>query len=199
MMVEADGEWHTVDNEYASPAWKLSHPAHPVAPPTPAPSAAPAGAPSRSPVSTSFASGSGTSKDKSSVPPGPDVEVLILDSDSEDDRQVKRSLLRNGPASSSSVGGSYPPDSQNNTVIDLTLSDDDEAPPPRRVTLQLTRKRSAVDDVQTQNGKRARTEDTTGKVAAPHRSAFGSNRGASPSVNNGTLYSAQQSPVLDVL
>ncbi|VDB99640.1 unnamed protein product [Peniophora sp. CBMAI 1063] len=194
VMVQADGEWHTADNEYASPAWKLSHPTHPVAPPTPAPSAAPTGAPSHSPAAAGYASGSGSGKEKTSMPPGPDVEVLILDSDSEDDRQVKRQLVRNGPASSSSVSGSYPPDSQSNTVIDLTLSDDEDTPPPVRATLPLTRKRSAVDDVQMQSGKRARTEDSTGKVAAPHRSAFGSNRGASPYVNDGTLYSAQYSP-----
>ncbi|KZV77753.1 hypothetical protein PENSPDRAFT_740919 [Peniophora sp. CONT] len=161
VMVEADGEWHTADNEYASPAWKLSHPAHPVAPPTPAPSAAPVGAPSRSPVSASIASGSGNGKEKSSVPPGPDVEVLVLDSDSDDDRQVKRQLLRHGAASSSSVGGSYPPDSQNNTVIDLTLSDDEDVPPPSRSTMPLIRKRSAVDDEPMHSGKRARTEDST--------------------------------------
>lgn len=119
VMVEADGEWHTSDNTFASAAWKATHKPQPAAislPPTP----------EKKPALNGDGKLNG-SKD-------PDQEVFVLDdSDDEEEGQVKRELsLRPDSSILSSEAG--PPDTQPQQVIDLTLdSDDDElaetAPP----------------------------------------------------------------------
>lgn len=79
VIVEADGEWHTSDNKYGSAAWKRAHP--PVAP-------KPAMKLPASPVKTNGASSSDLNGKKKA-----NVEIVVLDSDDEDDEgQVKREL-----------------------------------------------------------------------------------------------------------
>jgi len=132
-MVEANGDWHTSDNKHASAGWKALHP--PVfsgkVPSLPPPSAR---SPSRPLATTSNGKAKAT-----------DSEVFVLDSDDEDEGQVKRELSPSF-ASGSSVAGSSVPQTQSqvtrdDSIIDLTLeSDEDEPPPPRQ-----TGKRKAME------------------------------------------------------
>jgi E3 SUMO-protein ligase PIAS1 len=117
VMVEADGEWHTSDNKFASDAWRATHPAT-----TPAPAKR-----EPSPVTAKSA-------------PAAEIVHILVDSDEEDEGRVKRELSPNGHASSSfsSLDGGHPPppsqtpSRQGSRIIDLTLDSDDEmasAPP----------------------------------------------------------------------
>ncbi|KAI0032729.1 PINIT domain-containing protein [Vararia minispora EC-137] len=153
VMVEADGEWHTSDGEYASALWKATHP--PVLPPIapPAPTSAPS---TDSPASSTTVVNDATVSKTDISSEVPEVEVFVLDSDDDDEGQVKRQLSPSGQPSSSlgSLGGSYPPDSQQ--VIDLTLDSDEEATPPPPTA---TGKRAAPDDDYGAGLKRARIEE----------------------------------------
>lgn len=137
VIVEADGEWHTSDNRYGSTTWRSQHPSGP----EPTSQAPPPAPPPFEPPDNSAGIG-----DK---PKGSDVEVLILDSDDEDEGRVKRELspsLAGGSTSSATqtIPGSLSQRTQSQMtedVIDLTLdSDEDEPPQPK------------------QNGKRKATE-----------------------------------------
>jgi E3 SUMO-protein ligase PIAS1 len=131
VMVEADGEWHTNDNTYASEAWKKAHP----------PKVEAAVAQRRSPTPARST---------------PAVVYTLDDSDDEDEEgRVKRELspsFRNGLANSSFSSIAtlppmsrmshtpMPPSRQASKVIDLTsLDSDDEdisvapTPPPLSV------------------------------------------------------------------
>jgi E3 SUMO-protein ligase PIAS1 len=131
VIVEANAEWHTADGKYGSERWKASHPpSTSVQPPTvrkPSPEKTP-------PQSQSKLTTDGEGSLKEDNP-----EIVVLDSDDEDEGRVKRELspsFRGG----SSVSVNQSPESQTvpqsqsqDNVIDLTLdSDDDEPPPPRR-------------------------------------------------------------------
>ncbi|KAF4572967.1 SUMO ligase siz1 [Pleurotus pulmonarius] len=121
VMVEADGEWHTTDNKYASVGWKSTH--APIPPRAPSPpkvqatvKAEPLEAAMRIPRQE---------------------EICILDSDDEDEGQVKRELSpsfasRSSLSAGHSLASSVPP-SQAGDVIDLTLDSEDEASPPPTV------------------------------------------------------------------
>jgi E3 SUMO-protein ligase PIAS1 len=128
VVVEADGEWHTSDNKYGSAAWKASH----------APAAIPKAAsprkfiPAKSPSHTPSKGVNGDPNGKRKA-----AEIVVLDSDDEDEGRVKRELSPSF-ASSSSVNrsfGSIPGEtvtaSQSDDVIDLTLDSDDDEPAPR--------------------------------------------------------------------
>lgn len=113
-MVEADGEWHTSDNKYASVVWKTSHPpaTHPPPPQKPK-------TPPQSP--TKPANGK----------PKTGSQIVVLDSDDEDEGRVKRELSPSfASASSHSIGNSSVPQSQGSSadVIDLTLDSDEDEP-----------------------------------------------------------------------
>ncbi|KAG6842254.1 hypothetical protein C0991_000224 [Blastosporella zonata] len=116
VIVEADGEWHTSDNKYGSAIWKASHP---VAVPVPVAKSA-AQPVSRSP---SKADVNGKAKAKQ--------EVYVLDSDDEDEGQVKRELSPSFVSNSQTFdGGTAPPMQPGpDEVIDLTLDSDDDEPP----------------------------------------------------------------------
>jgi E3 SUMO-protein ligase PIAS1 len=125
-MVEADGEWHTTDDKYGSVGWKASHP-----PPT----AVPAPGRLNSPVNKvplASQSSSNPKRDANSSEP----EIVVLDSDDEDEGWVKRELSPSfGGSSSISANQSFDGTTvsrshvQRNNIIDLTLdSDDDEQP-----------------------------------------------------------------------
>lgn len=105
IIVEADGQWHTADNKYGSASWKAAHP--PIKDPTHTLPPTPVKKRSPSPV-TKPTNCDGQSKS------GPNnAEIVILDSDDEDE---------------ASYGGSLPPRSQTveSDIIDLTLDSDDE-------------------------------------------------------------------------
>ncbi|KAF7970527.1 hypothetical protein HWV62_23777 [Athelia sp. TMB] len=111
VIVEADGEWHTSDNKYGSSKWRSTHapilPKAPSLPPPPKPESL-----------------NQNGKKKA-------IEIMVLDSDDEDDEgRVKRELSPSFASGSSSTANHVPPPSQSpGDVIDLTLDSDDECPP----------------------------------------------------------------------
>ncbi|KAF7306881.1 MIZ zinc finger protein [Mycena indigotica] len=116
VVVEADGEWHTSDNKYGSKVWKASH----------APVAKQQSTPK--PLLKSASKPDPNGKRKA-------MEIVILDSDDEDEGRVKRELSPSF-ASSSSGNRSFENIPRTSTsrsqpeVIDLTIDSDDESPPP---------------------------------------------------------------------
>lgn len=119
VIVEANGQWHTADNKYASADWKAAQaPAKALSlslPPTPIKRR------STTPV-RQINNGDGQKR-------GPDSsEIVILDSDDEDEGQVKRELSPSVPRSYNRSLGSLPARSSTglSDVIDLTLDSDDE-------------------------------------------------------------------------
>ncbi|KAJ7071082.1 PINIT domain-containing protein [Mycena amicta] len=119
VVVEADGEWHTSDNKYGSAAWKAAH------------------APISKPASPLKVVAKSPSKPVNGDPNGKRkaTEIVILDSDDEDEGRVKRELSPSF-ASSSSASRSFESVAIRRSqpeVIDLTLDSDEEAPPSRPV------------------------------------------------------------------
>lgn len=110
--MEADGEWHTSDDRYASDAWRKTYKpgAFPVSP-TPHPKYP---APSNSP--------SGHIRDASNQEKSQRFgDVVVLDSEEEDEGEVKREL---SPSRAEQILTSGLPGAQ---VIDLTVESDDES------------------------------------------------------------------------
>ncbi|KAF8213099.1 PINIT domain-containing protein [Mycena galopus ATCC 62051] len=125
VIVEANGEWHTSDNKYGSAAWKAAHPA---AVPKAAPASPRKFVPAKSP------SQAASSKGPNGDPNGKrKAEIVVLDSDDEDEGRVKRELSPSFASSSSanhsfgSIAGTSA--SQGEDVIDLTLDSDSDEPP----------------------------------------------------------------------
>ena len=132
VIVEANGQWHSEDNKYGSAQWKATHPeTKPLQPPAQA-----ARAPSPPKPPTNGVNGHGQ-------PPPSNAEIVILDSDDEDEGRVKRELSPSNEVHAAALKGVPPPVRAQLTadVIDLTLDSDDEesAQPP-------TKKRKAMDD-----------------------------------------------------
>lgn len=199
VMVEADGEWHTSDDNYASAGWKQSHKpvaATPVSmPPSPA-----------KPIKQSRSHSPELPPNGSAIKEGmwgprDDDAVLVLDSDDEDEGRVKRELSPSCRDESSNLSlESAPPGSQ---IIDLTLDSDDEPEPPAHPS----GKRKAVDEMPSPTEpiwKKSRM-DTDGSLhgvmrsvngnvntSASTSSATGSNIGGSPYMN-GSSYQRQPS------
>ncbi|KAF7320372.1 MIZ zinc finger protein [Mycena kentingensis (nom. inval.)] len=119
VIVEADGEWHTSDNKYGSPSWKAAHA------PTIKPTQPKAATILKSPLKPV----NGDPNGKRKAP-----EIVIIDSDDEDEGRVKRELSpsfasssTNKPSGGATGGGAGRPQPE---VIDLTLSDsEDESVP----------------------------------------------------------------------
>ncbi|KAH9010900.1 hypothetical protein EDB85DRAFT_1901473 [Lactarius pseudohatsudake] len=83
VIVEADGEWHTSDDKYASLAWKGTHkPAPPAASPTPYPKPR---VESSSP--SDYAHNTSTQEKRQNS-----GDIFVLDSEEEDEGEVKREL-----------------------------------------------------------------------------------------------------------
>ncbi|PSS37689.1 hypothetical protein PHLCEN_2v513 [Hermanssonia centrifuga] len=122
VIVEADGQWHTADNKFGSAAWKAAHP--PIKDPTLSLPPTPIKRRSPTPVKPVI---NGDARPQAG-PSNP--EIVILDSDDEDEGQVKRELSPSVYRTANGSLGSYPPRSQTveSDVIDLTLDSDDEAP-----------------------------------------------------------------------
>ncbi len=125
-MVEADGEWHTSDDKYASVQWKAAHPPK---------ASLPAAEHPRTPMQTQdhlLVNGMNQLNGKGKAF---DTEVLVLDSDEdEDEGRVKRELSPSYASSSRASFDTIPQmQSQSQSsrqVIDLTLDDSDDEPPP---------------------------------------------------------------------
>lgn len=139
IIVEADGEWHTSDNQYGSSTWKVTHPV----------ASASTLVTSRSSSSAVQASISSPPKPVNGQPNGKakakvkanDNEIFVLDSDDEDEGQVKRELSPSFGSGSSanqsfntSVPSSRQTQSQVSDVIDLTLDSEEEERPPSKET-----------------------------------------------------------------
>lgn len=110
VIVEADGEWHTSDDRYASDTWRKTHKPEPISP-TPHPNHP---APSNSP-SGHIRDASNQEKSQRSG------DVVVLDSEEEDEGEVKREL---SPSRAKQIPTSGLSDAQ---VIDLTVESDDES------------------------------------------------------------------------
>ncbi|KAJ3479600.1 hypothetical protein NLI96_g8936 [Meripilus lineatus] len=128
VIVEPDGQWHSEDGRYASAAWLAAHPpSQKVTSPLKR---------SPTPVKPSLSELNGKAKSGPS-----NAEIVILDSDDEDEGRVKRELspstdgTRRGARRSNGSYASLPARSQTveSDIIDLTLDSDDELPiPPSR-------------------------------------------------------------------
>ncbi|KAI0274831.1 PINIT domain-containing protein [Gloeopeniophorella convolvens] len=183
VIVEADGEWHTSDDKYASEVWRQAH-KHTQPPPslTPRPNSR-----------AGSASPSGHAYDHSTHERNPESDdVVVLDSDEdEDEGAVKRELSPSGRERSSTNGLS------NTQVIDLTLESDDESTSSR----SSGRKRKA--EVNSgpspeQIWKKSRIGDSSNAATVMRNAngnvnsfasnvlASGSNSGTRPYVMNGT-------------
>ncbi|KAF8641059.1 hypothetical protein AX17_000703 [Amanita inopinata Kibby_2008] len=119
VIVEPDGEWHTADNKFASTGWKASHP--------------PASALMRSPrkiVKSEEASPKLGNDDEQAK--ADQIEVVVLDTDDEDEGRVKRELSPTHTSPARQSYASIPRThtetslSQQSDVIDLTGDSDDD-------------------------------------------------------------------------
>ncbi|KAG9126524.1 SUMO ligase siz1 [Ceratobasidium sp. 392] len=133
VIVEADGEWHTEDDKYASPAWMASAASRP------------------RPVEKKVKAEPDTKplRQDSMDKPRPDAFVVLDSDDSGDEAPAPRVLnaaadfgRSNGP---SSVPVSRSQSQTQGAVIDLTLSSDDEEPSdlPQRVAPSMAPAREA--------------------------------------------------------
>ena len=127
VVVEADGEWHTTDNEYASAKWRATHPPQISPPPTQGPRIA---SPVQ-PVMNGLSQVNGKGKEI-------DVEILVLDSDEDEDEGPSLSYASSSRTSFDAIREPtlpmallLPPlqPQRSKTVIDLTLDDSDEDRP----------------------------------------------------------------------
>ena len=112
VIVEADGEWHTSDDKYASDAWRKAHNSGPSSvSPTPHP---------KHPALSNRPSGHirDASNQENSQRSG---DVVVLDSEEEDEGEVKREL---SPSRAEQILTSGLSGAQ---VIDLTVESDDES------------------------------------------------------------------------
>lgn len=109
VIVEADGEWHTPDDRHASDTWKKTHkPVLPLTSPTPHPT---------NQAKSPFGHVYDTSTQEKGENSG---DVVVLDSEEEDEGEVKRELSPSRPERSPMSGLS------GTQVIDLTEESDEE-------------------------------------------------------------------------
>ncbi|KAI6047681.1 PINIT domain-containing protein [Pisolithus marmoratus] len=113
VVVENDGQWHTSDNRYASAGWRAAHPyaaSHEPSPPR--------------------ASTPGSDEEPEGKEQMKDVEILVLDSDDEDEGRVKRELSESHHPLPKTASPRAPPVAirqlRRDDVIDLTADSDDE-------------------------------------------------------------------------
>ncbi|KAH7883534.1 PINIT domain-containing protein, partial [Phlebopus sp. FC_14] len=144
VIVENDGQWHTADDKYASPAWGAAHPSTACRQPTPPRSSPPASA------------------DEEAHAKNP-VEILVLDSDDEDEGVVKRELsVSHGSIASSSVTKlavrQLVTPHGDDAVIDLTADSDDEHHVPLRTSAEKRKAPSGVTSPTEQIWKKSRTD-----------------------------------------
>lgn len=126
-MVEADGEWHTSDNKYASAQWKAAHPPQNPSLTKQASFRIPAPVQERNESEHGSSPANGKGK-------APDVEILILDSDEDEDEGIVKRELSPSHEPSSRASFDTVPQTQiqsqtSSNVIDLTLDDSDDEQP----------------------------------------------------------------------
>lgn len=135
VIVESDGQWHTSDNKFGSASWMASHPMT---------------APSRlspPPRGSSLASVDEEAAAKAHA--RKNVEILVLDSDDEDEGRVKQELSDSYPMDpflSSPISNPVLPTTARQPrgdVIDLTADSDEEEPQPPPVARSSLEKRKA--------------------------------------------------------
>ncbi|KAI0963662.1 hypothetical protein AcW1_000679 [Taiwanofungus camphoratus] len=185
VIVEADGQWHSSDNNYGSAQWKVAHVSSKA--PTPLKPASPSKRRSRSPAKL-MPKGVHDVVGENNLRPS-DAEIVVLDSDDEDEGRVKRELSpsyeSHVPSSINLSQVSQPPRSQtqDTDVIDLTLdSDEEDSPPP-------TRKRKNIEgDVPSPTEPIWKKSRTNG--AAQSSSPGSSNSGPSSAYMNGSRHLA---------
>ncbi|KAJ7783730.1 PINIT domain-containing protein [Mycena maculata] len=181
VVVEADGEWHTSDNKYGSATWKATHAPAPKVVTSPRKSLPVTKSPSNPLSKVMNVDPNGKRK----------AEIVVLDSDDEDEGRVKRELSPSF-ASSSSVNRSYGSipaetvggNSQSEEVIDLTLDSDDDEPPPRP-TAKRTASEAGIASPTEQIWKKGRLDADRsvaipGLRTAPSTSASGADYASRP-------------------
>lgn len=180
VIVEADGQWHTSDNKYGSGEWKASNPvvSKPSSPKRPPP-----------PPANSYCPPSGVNGSVNGKGKMPNVEILVLDSDDEDEGRVKREL---SPSSATqSFEGTQPPASQSLSrsdadVIDLTLDDsDDEQEPVLPVKRKVVEAELDYPPLSDQAWKKTRIDPSSRILPPPPRPSINSIPPLhTPAVNN---------------
>lgn len=131
VIVEADGQWHTADDHFGSEGWKASRLVREKS-----------GSQSTSSPSKNISSPSKqSSTSNGGAPSAARPEILILDSDDENEKRVKREI---SPSLASAIA--YNSSNGQADVIDLTLSDSDDDPLPPWSS-HIPEKRKLADDV----------------------------------------------------
>ncbi|KAG1784012.1 PINIT domain-containing protein [Suillus placidus] len=135
VIVESDGQWHTSDNKFGSASWLASHPG--IAPFRFSPS--PRGS---SPASVDEEAAAKAHARKN-------VEILVLDSDDEDEGRVKQELsdsyamnTLSSPASNAGLPTTAR-QPRGGDVIDLTADSDEDEPQPPPMARSSLEKRKA--------------------------------------------------------
>ncbi|KZT37429.1 hypothetical protein SISSUDRAFT_1048528 [Sistotremastrum suecicum HHB10207 ss-3] len=133
VMVEADGEWHTTDNKFASAGWRHKHPYTPR-------------------NHNSQTSGRHSVKTEGQSKSWPNVTPLLVDSDSDDEEHFVKTALSPSAASppDTNAPSNYSESRTAANVIDLTLDSDDEdqarPPPPSPPSAAYPKRKRSEDD-----------------------------------------------------
>ncbi|KIJ68507.1 hypothetical protein HYDPIDRAFT_146698 [Hydnomerulius pinastri MD-312] len=172
VIVENDGQWHTSDNKYASPAWRATHPSTAPRQPSPPRASSPASA---------------DEEDDARAHAKKHVEFLVLDdTDDEDEGRVKRELsvshgsVTSGPAprAPAHTAARQP---RKNDVIDLTVDSDDEQPQPPRPSVEKRKAPSGAPSPTEQIWKKSRLDSVPPHPQQGSSPATGTSSSISPS------------------
>ncbi|KAH7916427.1 PINIT domain-containing protein, partial [Hygrophoropsis aurantiaca] len=170
VMVEADGQWHTPDNKYGSAAWKAAHPVIVSAKPSPPPR-------DSSPTTTDEESGEAKARVKKNV------EILILDSDDEDEGRVTRELSVSYGSVASGSARPPPPSArstQDDGVIDLTADSEEEGEAPPRTSTEKRKAPSGGTSPTEQIWKKSRLDSVPPATDCTQSNAMGSTLAPQP-------------------
>jgi E3 SUMO-protein ligase PIAS1 len=187
-MVEADGEWHTSDNKYGSTGWKATHAPAP-------PKQAPLSPRKSPPKASTYLNGHEINPVDPNGKQKANVEIVVLDSDDEDEEgRVKRELSPSiGSGTSAAINRSMEAASLSAAsqpqadVIDLTLDsdEDDEPPPPSRTAEKRKAPENSLPSPTEQIWKKARIEPISPTVMNGHVNGLNGTIGSSHV--NGTI------------
>ncbi|KIJ21803.1 hypothetical protein PAXINDRAFT_165186 [Paxillus involutus ATCC 200175] len=187
VIVENDGQWHTSDNKFASPAWRTAHPITTPPHPSPARQSSPASADEEADAKAHARN---------------QVEILVLDSDDEDEGRVKRELSVSQSIASNSAPKTAPPpaaltarQSRKDDVIDLTADSDEESPPPQPPSSSVEKRKapSGAPSPTEQIWKKSRI-DTVPSHAQQGSSVTGQLPPISPSISRPPIYGGSGPP-----
>jgi E3 SUMO-protein ligase PIAS1 len=175
VIVEADGEWHTSDDKYASDAWKKTHkPVPPLVSPTPH---------LKHQATPNSPSGDASTQERSQR----QGDVVVLDSEEEDEGEVKRELSPSRPEQFSMNG------LLDTQVIDLTVESDDESTSTRSLG-----KRKADSDLSASGDiwKKSRLGEAPGATAVNDNVNISTSGVLASGVNHGARsYAANGTPM----